>query len=234
MTHGRAMSLLAATSRSPGLRATPAPSSQASCLRRCRERGPTAAPTSTTPSPGVQPRFLPLRRVDPALAQAAGPAATRLSGSKIQIRAAVSPCIAARFFRIQPATVVAVTGTNGKTSVVRFVRHIWYVLGFSGATIGTLGVSSEHLNQRGNLTTPDPVNLHRALAELAGRGIDHLAMEASSHGLSQYRLDGVRIAAGRVHQSDPRSSRLSRQQRGLSRCQVAAFRGSANRRMAAP
>lgn len=103
--------------------------------------------------------------------------------------------LAARFFRIQPATVVAVTGTNGKTSVVRFVRHIWYVLGFSGATIGTLGVSSEHLNQRGNLTTPDPVSLHRALAELAGRGIDHLAMEASSHGLSQYRLDGVRIAA---------------------------------------
>lgn len=103
--------------------------------------------------------------------------------------------LAARFFRNQPKTVVAVTGTNGKTSVVRFVRHIWYVLGLSGASIGTLGVSSEHLNQRGNLTTPDPVSLHRALAELAGRGIDHLAMEASSHGLSQHRLDGVRIAA---------------------------------------
>lgn len=103
---------------------------------------------------------------------------------------------ASRFFQNQPRTVVAVTGTNGKTSVVRFVRHIWYVLGVSSASIGTLGVSSEHLNQRGNLTTPDPVNLHRALAELAGRGIDHLAMEASSHGLSQYRLDGVRIAAG--------------------------------------
>jgi UDP-N-acetylmuramoyl-L-alanyl-D-glutamate--2,6-diaminopimelate ligase len=104
--------------------------------------------------------------------------------------------LASRFFRNQPRIVVAVTGTNGKTSVVRFVRHIWYALGLSGASIGTLGVSSEHLNQRGNLTTPDPVSLHRALAELAGRGIDHLAMEASSHGLSQYRLDGVRIAAG--------------------------------------
>lgn len=103
--------------------------------------------------------------------------------------------LAARFFQNQPKTVVAVTGTNGKTSVVRFVRHIWYVLGLSGASIGTLGVSSEHLNQRGNLTTPDPVSLHRALAELAGRGIDHLAMEASSHGLSQHRLDGVGIAA---------------------------------------
>ncbi|MBL8660707.1 MAG: UDP-N-acetylmuramoyl-L-alanyl-D-glutamate--2,6-diaminopimelate ligase [Rhodospirillales bacterium] len=103
--------------------------------------------------------------------------------------------LAARFFRIQPRVVVAVTGTNGKTSVVRFVRHIWYVLGYEGASIGTLGVSSEHLNQRGNLTTPDPVSLHRALAELAERGIDHLAMEASSHGLSQYRLDGVPIAA---------------------------------------
>lgn len=102
---------------------------------------------------------------------------------------------AARFYQNQPRTVVAVTGTNGKTSIVRFVRHIWYVLGLGGASIGTLGVSSEHLNQRGNLTTPDPVSLHRALAELAGRGIDHLAMEASSHGLSQYRLDGVRIAA---------------------------------------
>jgi UDP-N-acetylmuramoyl-L-alanyl-D-glutamate--2,6-diaminopimelate ligase len=104
--------------------------------------------------------------------------------------------LASRFFQNQPRTVVAVTGTNGKTSVVRFVRHIWYALGVPGASIGTLGVSSEHLNQRGNLTTPDPVSLHRALAELAGRGIDHLAMEASSHGLSQYRLDGVRVAAG--------------------------------------
>ncbi len=103
--------------------------------------------------------------------------------------------LAAQFYQKQPASVVAVTGTNGKTSVVRFMRHIWYAIGVRGASIGTLGVSSEHFTRHGNLTTPDPVSLHRALAELVERGIDHVAMEASSHGLSQYRLDGVRIAA---------------------------------------
>ncbi|MCU0895552.1 MAG: UDP-N-acetylmuramoyl-L-alanyl-D-glutamate--2,6-diaminopimelate ligase [Rhodospirillales bacterium] len=86
--------------------------------------------------------------------------------------------LASRFFRNQPRIVVAVTGTNGKTSVVRFVRHIWYALGLSGASIGTLGVSSEHLNQRGNLTTPDPVSLHRALVTNLTR--DHLDYHGSA------------------------------------------------------
>lgn len=150
-------------------------------VRDALSRGATAILTPTGDSPGPAELQMPTGKV------------AWISDPNPHRRFAL---LAARFFRIQPATVVAVTGTNGKTSVVRFVRQIWYVLGIQGASIGTLGVSSEHLNQHANLTTPDPVSLHRALAELAGRGIDHLAMEASSHGLSQYRLDGVRIAAG--------------------------------------
>lgn len=103
--------------------------------------------------------------------------------------------IAARFFGHQPATVAAVTGTNGKTSVVWFLRQIWDALGHASASLGTLGVSAPQLTQPGSLTTPDPVNLHRTLAQLADQGVDRLAIEASSHGLHQYRLDGVRIAA---------------------------------------
>jgi UDP-N-acetylmuramoyl-L-alanyl-D-glutamate--2,6-diaminopimelate ligase len=103
--------------------------------------------------------------------------------------------IAARFYAGQPATVAAVTGTNGKTSVVWFVHQIWRALGRRAAGLGTLGlVRGAHLHP-GNLTTPDPVALHRTLAELASDGVSHLAMEASSHGLDQRRLDGVRIAS---------------------------------------
>ena len=103
--------------------------------------------------------------------------------------------MAARFFGKQPDLAVAVTGTNGKTSVAAFVRQIWLAMGFRAASIGTLGVvgpsGSEYLAH----TTPDPVQLHRLLAKLAEDHVEHLALEASSHGLAQYRLDGVRFAA---------------------------------------
>jgi UDP-N-acetylmuramoyl-L-alanyl-D-glutamate--2,6-diaminopimelate ligase len=103
--------------------------------------------------------------------------------------------MAARFFGKQPDLAVAVTGTNGKTSVAAFVRQIWQSMGFRAASIGTIGVvgpsGSEYLAH----TTPDPVQLHRLLAKLAEEHVEHLALEASSHGLAQHRLDGVRFAA---------------------------------------
>jgi UDP-N-acetylmuramoyl-L-alanyl-D-glutamate--2,6-diaminopimelate ligase len=103
---------------------------------------------------------------------------------------------ASRFFDRQPATIVAVTGTSGKTSVVEFTRQIWRELGFEAASLGTIGVVSPTINLYGALTTPDPIVLHQMLDELAGSGVTHLAMEASSHGLDQKRLDGVRLVAG--------------------------------------
>ncbi|MBK8177079.1 MAG: UDP-N-acetylmuramoyl-L-alanyl-D-glutamate--2,6-diaminopimelate ligase [Rhodospirillales bacterium] len=103
--------------------------------------------------------------------------------------------LAARFYARQPKTIVAVTGTNGKTSVAWFTRQIWAKLGHVSASLGTLGLDAPGMRRAGNLTTPDPVALHQSLAALADAGVDHLAMEASSHGLDQYRLDGTRIAA---------------------------------------
>jgi UDP-N-acetylmuramoyl-L-alanyl-D-glutamate--2,6-diaminopimelate ligase len=103
---------------------------------------------------------------------------------------------AARFFPRQPHTIAAVTGTSGKTSVAAFTRQIWSVLGYQAASIGTIGVVSPKGERYGSLTTPDPVELHRTLDQLAGEGVTHLALEASSHGLDQHRLDGVRVAAG--------------------------------------
>ncbi|MCW0016178.1 MULTISPECIES: UDP-N-acetylmuramoyl-L-alanyl-D-glutamate--2,6-diaminopimelate ligase [Rhizobium] len=102
---------------------------------------------------------------------------------------------AARFHGRQPDTMVAVTGTAGKTSVASFTRQIWAYAGHVAAMIGTTGVVSPTRNEYGSLTTPDPVSLHQLLAELAGEGVTHAAMEASSHGLDQFRLDGVRLAA---------------------------------------
>ncbi|TCS62190.1 UDP-N-acetylmuramoyl-L-alanyl-D-glutamate--2,6-diaminopimelate ligase [Varunaivibrio sulfuroxidans] len=104
--------------------------------------------------------------------------------------------LAARFYAPAPQTVVAVTGTNAKTSVVTMVRQLWTRLGIDAASLGTLGLVSPRLNAPGMLTTPDPVALYGALKSLAEDGVDHLAMEASSHGLAQYRLDGVRVRAG--------------------------------------
>jgi UDP-N-acetylmuramoyl-L-alanyl-D-glutamate--2,6-diaminopimelate ligase len=103
---------------------------------------------------------------------------------------------AAAFFPHQPGTIAAVTGTSGKTSVAAFTRQIWGALGLPAASIGTIGVVSPAGESYGSLTTPDPVELHRTLDRLAGEGVTHLALEASSHGLDQHRLDGVRIAAG--------------------------------------
>ncbi|HLL27115.1 MAG TPA: UDP-N-acetylmuramoyl-L-alanyl-D-glutamate--2,6-diaminopimelate ligase [Xanthobacteraceae bacterium] len=102
---------------------------------------------------------------------------------------------AARFYPRQPATIVAVTGTNGKTSVASFVRQIWTRLGHAAASIGTIGLVAPSGETAGNLTTPDPIVLHALMDKLAGEGVTHLAMEASSHGLEQRRLDGVRLAA---------------------------------------
>ena len=102
---------------------------------------------------------------------------------------------AARFYGRQPETMVAVTGTAGKTSVASFTRQIWAHAGQLAAMIGTTGVISPSRNDYGSLTTPDPVSLHKLLAELADEGVTHAAMEASSHGLDQFRLDGVRLKA---------------------------------------
>ncbi|KFB09690.1 UDP-N-acetylmuramoyl-L-alanyl-D-glutamate--2,6-diaminopimelate ligase [Nitratireductor basaltis] len=102
---------------------------------------------------------------------------------------------AARFHAGQPATMVAVTGTSGKTSVASFTRQIWEQAGLKAASIGTTGVVAPGRDEYGELTTPDPVSLHKLLSALCAEGVTHGAMEASSHGLSQRRLDGVRLAA---------------------------------------
>jgi UDP-N-acetylmuramoyl-L-alanyl-D-glutamate--2,6-diaminopimelate ligase len=103
--------------------------------------------------------------------------------------------LAARFYGRQPATVAAVTGTNGKTSVASFTRQIWQTLGHKSASLGTLGLQPPRADAPASLTTPDPVELHRCLATLARDHINHVVLEASSHGLDQYRLDGIRASA---------------------------------------
>jgi len=103
---------------------------------------------------------------------------------------------AAAYFPRQPGSIAAVTGTSGKTSVASFTRQIWSALGLKAASIGTIGVVSPAGEKYGSLTTPDPIELHRTLDALVGEGVTHLALEASSHGLDQHRLDGVRVAAG--------------------------------------
>lgn len=101
---------------------------------------------------------------------------------------------AALWFRAQPETMVAVTGTNGKTSVASFTRQIWQLLGETAVNIGTTGVEGA-FSAPSPHTTPEPITLHRLLAEMAAAGVTHAAMEASSHGLAQCRLDGVRLSA---------------------------------------
>ncbi len=103
--------------------------------------------------------------------------------------------MAARFYGDQPETAVAVTGTSGKTSVTDFARQIFAALGHTAASLGTIGLITPGERRYGSLTSPDPVTLHRILAELARDGTTHLALEASSHGLDQHRLDGLRLKA---------------------------------------
>ena len=110
------------------------------------------------------------------------------------VRAALSQAAAALYPR-QPECIAAITGTSGKTSVAAFTRQLWLALGHAAASLGTIGVVAPSGEVYGSLTTPDPVTLHRLLDKMTAEGVTHLAMEASSHGLDQRRLDGVRLSA---------------------------------------
>ena len=141
--------------------------------------------------------------IDDAVSRGAAAVVTdrrSLGNGAVPILAADTPrrvlaLAAANFHARQPQTMVAVTGTAGKTSVASFTRQIWAHCGHPAAMIGTTGVIAPGRNDYGSLTTPDPVSLHALLAELADAGVTHAAMEASSHGLDQNRLDGVRLSA---------------------------------------
>lgn len=107
--------------------------------------------------------------------------------------------IARRLFKGQPSCVVGVTGTNGKTSVVNFCQQLWAAKGYASASLGTLGLLSDRKlssDFQSGLTSPDPFQLHQTLAQVRDQGITHLAIEASSHGLHQHRLDGITFASG--------------------------------------
>ncbi len=99
--------------------------------------------------------------------------------------------LAARFYAPIPKTIAAVTGTNGKTSSTVFARQIWQKLGYKSASMGTIGIIGDGINLSAALTTPDAVFLHQTLQGLAQKGVTHAALEASSHGLLQHRLDGL-------------------------------------------
>lgn len=126
-------------------------------------------------------------------------AAAELAASGAALIVAEDPrqalaCAAALWFGAQPATMVAVTGTNGKTSVSTFTRQIWEELGLPAVNLGTTGVEGAYEAPLQH-TTPEPITLHRVLADAAAAGVTHAAMEASSHGLAQRRLDGVQLQA---------------------------------------
>ena len=101
--------------------------------------------------------------------------------------------LAAGFYAPLPHTLAAVTGTNGKTSTANFLMQLWAALGMRSAAIGTLGITGDGVNREGSHTTPDPVTLAQDLASLRQQGVEHVALEASSHGLDQYRLDGLTL-----------------------------------------
>ena len=122
-----------------------------------------------------------------------------LKGTSVELIVTQDPrhdfaCCASLWFRFQPEVLVAITGTNGKTSVANFTRQIWELLGCKAANLGTNGVEGA-ANCSLNHTTPDPLCLHRILSELVAIGVTHSSMEASSHGLSQKRLDGTNLLA---------------------------------------
>jgi UDP-N-acetylmuramoyl-L-alanyl-D-glutamate--2,6-diaminopimelate ligase len=132
-------------------------------------------------------------------AEGARIAADDLSGSDAAVIVAEDPrqtlaFASALWFGAQPENAVAVTGTNGKTSVASFTRQIWEGLGFDAVNIGTTGVEGAYTAPLAH-TTPEPITLHRVLSEAEHHGVTHAAMEASSHGLEQRRLDGVRLVA---------------------------------------
>ena len=105
-------------------------------------------------------------------------------------------CMASAIAGPQPSCIAAVTGTNGKSSTADFLRQLWTLQGHRAASLGTLGlISDTDVPPPPSLTTPDPVSLSRTLAALAGKGVEHVALEASSHGLEQHRLDGVTLTA---------------------------------------
>jgi len=139
------------------------------------ERGAAAvlAPTGTHWPPGVPPRPM-ITDAEPRRALAR--MAAHLAGR-------------------QPQSIVAVTGTNGKTSTVDFLRQLWEFAGLRAASLGTLGLIAPGHQGGTGLTTPDPVALARSMAELAQQGVTSAALEASSHGLDQFRLDGLRLTA---------------------------------------
>jgi UDP-N-acetylmuramoyl-L-alanyl-D-glutamate--2,6-diaminopimelate ligase len=111
------------------------------------------------------------------------------------IRRSVST-LAATFYPRQPEVIAAITGTSGKTSTAQFVREMWQTLGHKSASIGTLGLVTADENRYGTLTTPDAIALHQLLHECASKGVTHLALEASSHGLALNRLDHVKVQIG--------------------------------------
>jgi UDP-N-acetylmuramoyl-L-alanyl-D-glutamate--2,6-diaminopimelate ligase len=104
--------------------------------------------------------------------------------------------LAARYFAPFPKTAVAVTGTNGKTSTVELTRQLWRMAGISAASIGTLGITTANEQVVTGLTTPDVATFLSNMAGLEREGVTHVAFEASSHGLDQYRVAGIPVAAG--------------------------------------
>ncbi len=102
--------------------------------------------------------------------------------------------IVARYFNRQPETIAAVTGTNGKTSIASFTRQIWQYMGYKAGSVGTLGVKGPGIDRQTGMTTPDALSLQSAMSDLCDAGADHVVFEASSHGLAQYRLDGITVS----------------------------------------